>query len=85
MHTTTVRFAPSDWKALAEVCERDGVPKAQYIREATVALLAVARERERLAHLERERAELSRRVARLERALRLQLATTGAGGDDGRF
>jgi hypothetical protein len=55
---------------LTTVCARDGVPKAQYIREATVAQLALAAERERVARLERERIELDRRVERIERHLR---------------
>jgi hypothetical protein len=69
VQTTTVRFAPADWKQLAEVCARDGVAKAQYIREATVAQLAISRERELLARRARERAALRQRVELIEREL----------------
>jgi hypothetical protein len=40
VHTTTVRFSGETWAQLKEVCERDGIATAQYIREATIARLA---------------------------------------------
>jgi len=64
MHTTTVRFAGDTWRQLKEACEQDGIPVAQFLREAAIARLAGR------AHLE-ELEALSRRVAVLERWARL--------------
>jgi predicted DNA-binding ribbon-helix-helix protein len=64
MHTTTVRFAADTWRELKDVCERDGIPVAQFLREAAIARLAGRVYREELD-------ALSRRVAVLERRARV--------------
>ena len=69
MHTTTVRFAGETWTELKEICERDGIATAQYIREATVARLAQSARRPRQERQDREVAELRARVERMERVL----------------
>jgi predicted DNA-binding ribbon-helix-helix protein len=58
VHTTTVRFSEETWRELKEVCERDGIATAQYIREATIARLAVS-----------SGVGIEARVARLERLM----------------
>jgi hypothetical protein len=42
MHTTTVRFDDENWHQMKAASRRAGVSVAQYIRDATVARLAVA-------------------------------------------
>lgn len=69
MHTTTVRFAGETWTELKEICERDGIATAQYIREATVARLAQSVRALRQERQDHELAELRMRVERIERAL----------------
>ncbi|HEY4276705.1 MAG TPA: hypothetical protein VGM91_00725 [Conexibacter sp.] len=69
MHTTTVRFPRETWRLLKEVCERDRVATAQYIREATIARLAQSAANPQSDRLERELGELRIRVERIERAL----------------
>lgn len=69
MHTTTVRFSTETWVQLKEHCAAQGVPAAQYIREATTARLLgrPAPADETLAHGLRE---LELRVVDIERDLR---------------
>ncbi|MGB7159013.1 MAG: hypothetical protein WBD40_13165 [Tepidisphaeraceae bacterium] len=69
MHTTTVRFSGETWLHLKEVCERDGIATAQYIREATVARLAQSVSTPQTERLDREMGELRVRVERIERVL----------------
>jgi hypothetical protein len=69
VHTTTVRFAGETWMQLKEVCERDGIAAAQYIREATIARLAQSAGTPRQERQDRELDELRGRVERIERAL----------------
>lgn len=70
MHETTVRFDDATWLELSADAERNGVPKAQVIREATIAHLAVRAERRDLAELRGDLAELRRRMDTVERLLR---------------
>jgi len=65
MHTTTVRFAEDTWRQLKQAAEREGIPAAQYIREATIGRLAVGAHRAELDALEA-------RVAVLERLARVR-------------
>ncbi|HEY4280333.1 MAG TPA: hypothetical protein VGM91_19070 [Conexibacter sp.] len=67
MHTTTVRFDEETWTALSEVCDRDGIAKAQYVREATVARLASSVITPVVQRQAKELGGLRRRVERLER------------------
>lgn len=73
MHTTTVRFPGETWKLLKEVCERDGIATAQYIREATIARLAQSAHTPQTERLDREMVELRARVERIERALQRRI------------
>jgi len=73
VHTTTVRFPGETWRLLKEVCERDGVATAQYIREATIARLAQSAANPQADRLERELGELRIRVERLERVLQRRI------------
>lgn len=41
MHETTVRFTGELWARVRERSERDGTSAAQYVRDATVARIAV--------------------------------------------
>lgn len=74
MHTTTVRFAGETWSELKEICERDGIATAQYIREATVARLAQSANFPQVDRLERELDELRGRVERIERLLQRRIS-----------
>jgi len=47
MHQTTLRFGPDLWAALESESTRSGVSVAQYVRDAIVARLALAADRER--------------------------------------
>jgi len=69
MHTTTVRFSPETWVELKEVCAREGIATAAFIREATVARLARSTTSPQLDRHDRELEELRARVERVERAL----------------
>lgn len=69
MHTTTVRFPAETWAALKEVCAREGIAVAQYIREATIARLAQSVRTPRSERQDRELVDLRARVERIERAL----------------
>jgi len=69
MHTTTVRFGAETWAELKEVCERDGIATAAFIREATVARLARSTTTPQLDRHDRELEELRARVERVELAL----------------
>lgn len=73
VHTTTVRFPGETWQLLKEVCERDGIAIAQYIREATVARLAQSAQLPQVDRLDRELGELRIRVERIERALQRRI------------
>lgn len=73
MHTTTVRFSGETWRDLKEVCERDGIATAQYIREATIARLAQSGQSPQVDRLERELGELRVRVERIERLLQRRI------------
>jgi hypothetical protein len=46
MHQTTLRFGPDLWAALVSESTRSGVSVAQYVRDAAVARLALATNRE---------------------------------------
>lgn len=74
MQQTSVRFGDETYDTLKARCERDGVPIAQYIREATIARMAVDAERTRQAvsdmRFSRELAELRARVERVEQRQR---------------
>lgn len=74
MHTTTVRFSGETWAQLKEVCERDGIATAQYIREATIARLAQSSRLPQVERQDRELEELRGRVERIERALQRRIA-----------
>jgi hypothetical protein len=52
MHQTTLRFGPDLWAALLSQSTRSGVSVAQYVRDAAVARLALAADRERGAEQE---------------------------------
>jgi hypothetical protein len=52
MHQTTLRFGPDLWVALLSESARSGVSVAQYVRDAAVARLALAGDRERRADQE---------------------------------
>lgn len=67
MHTTTVRFDEETWTTLSAVCDREGLAKAQYVREATVARLASSVMTPVAQRHDDELGELRRRVERLER------------------
>jgi hypothetical protein len=67
MHTTTVRFDDETWTTLSEVCEREGIAKSQYVREATVARLASSVMTPQLQRHDDELGDLRRRIERLER------------------
>ncbi|MDO8209865.1 hypothetical protein [Conexibacter sp. CPCC 206217] len=73
MHTTTVRFSGETWTQLKEVCERDGIATAQYIREATIARLAQSARLPQVERQDRELDELRGRVERIERALQRRI------------
>jgi hypothetical protein len=47
MHQTTVRFGSDLWAALVSESIRSGVSVAQYVRDAALARLALAADRER--------------------------------------
>lgn len=72
MHTTTVRFGGETWSDLKAVCDRDGIATAQYIREATIARLALSGQTPRNARIEDELDELRGRVERLEHTVSRQ-------------
>jgi len=69
MHTTTVRFSRETWVELKEVCAREGIATAAFIREATVARLAHSTTTPQLDRHDRELEELRARVERIERVL----------------
>jgi hypothetical protein len=69
MHTTTVRFSRETWVELKEVCAREGIATAAFIREATVARLARSTTTPQLDRHDRELEELRARVERIERVL----------------
>lgn len=73
MHTTTVRFSGETWTLLKEVCERDGIATAQYIREATIARLAQSAKLPQVERHDVELDELRGRVERIERALQRRI------------
>lgn len=73
VHTTTVRFGGETWRHLKEVCERDGIATAQYIREATVARLAQSAQMPQVERLDEELGELRIRVERIERLLQRRI------------
>lgn len=73
VHTTTVRFAGETWQHLKEVCERDGIATAQYIREATVARLAQSAQLPQIDRLDSELGELRVRLERIERLLQRRI------------
>ncbi|MDO8213896.1 hypothetical protein [Conexibacter sp. CPCC 206217] len=85
MRATTVRFGGGGWTWLKARAERDGISKAQYIREATLMRLAADEAAERLAReyfesLVRER--YAHAFATIHRRLRrLELLAAGTGGD----
>jgi predicted DNA-binding protein len=68
MHTTTVRFSTETWAQLKAHCLSQGVPAAQYIREATTARLLHSAPADHA--IARELRELTTRVAEIERELR---------------
>lgn len=69
MHTTTVRFPGETWALLKEYCEAEGIPTAQYIREATTARL-IGRATAVDAMTAREVRALRARVDKIEQELR---------------
>lgn len=71
MHTTTVRFPAGTWSLLREQCAEDGVPIAQYIREATTARL-LNHPAPADARIAQELQRLTERVVVMERVLRRQ-------------
>ena len=73
MQQTSVRFGDETYDTLKARCERDGVPIAQYIREATIARLAQSAHTPQTERLDREMVELRARVERIERALQRRI------------
>lgn len=69
MHTTTVRFSAETWAELREVCARDGIAAAAFIREATIARLAQSAILPREERQDEALGELRARVERIERIL----------------
>ena len=71
MHDTTVRFTDELWAQVRHVSRRDGTSAAQYVRDATLARIAVDTQ---LRPLRREMAAglraLDSRVGNLEETLR---------------
>jgi len=62
MHTTTVRFDEENWQQLKAASRRAGVSASQYIRDATVARLAIAAHLPELARLRHDIDQLRAQV-----------------------
>lgn len=70
MHETTVRFTDELWASIRQASERDGTSAAQFVRDATVARIAVEQHVRLLRRdLDASLEQLDGRVQRLERAL----------------
>ena len=71
MHETTVRFTDELWARVRTTSRREGISAAQFVRDATVARIAVD-EHVRLlrAELDSSLRDLDGRVQHLELALR---------------
>jgi len=65
LHTTTVRFDADTWAELSAEAERLGVPKATYIREATVRRLGGGVAQPELAGMRRRVEGVERQLERL--------------------
>jgi hypothetical protein len=63
MHTTTVRFDEQHWQQLGIEAARAGVSKAQYIRDATIARIAVAVLLPEVLRLRRDYDQLRQHIA----------------------
>jgi len=63
MHTTTVRFDSETWAQLKDTCSRAGIPAAQYVREATIARLAVGAHVAEVIALRRDLEQLRAQLA----------------------
>jgi hypothetical protein len=71
VHETTVRFTDELWARVRQTSERDGISAAQFVRDATVARIAVEDHQRLLrAELDASLRTLDERVQRLEHALR---------------
>lgn len=78
MHTTTVRFMEDDWNELTIYCESRGISKGQFIRESSIARLAVLNHN---AAVRTELMELDDRLSRVERwANRIRSRAPFSGG-----
>lgn len=71
MHETTVRFSDELWARVQRASRREGTSAAQFVREATVARMAVDTHMTLLrADVDAKLDALGERVGRLEEALR---------------
>jgi hypothetical protein len=71
VHETTVRFTDELWARVRQTSEREGISAAQFVRDATVARIAVDEHLRLLrAGLDASLQAFDHRVQRLERALR---------------
>ncbi|MGB2712227.1 MAG: hypothetical protein WBC33_12005 [Conexibacter sp.] len=71
MHETTVRFTDELWARVQQASRREGTSAAQFVREATVARIAVEMHLRPLrSELDAELDKLDDRVRQLEDVLR---------------
>jgi hypothetical protein len=71
VHETTVRFTDELWVRVQQASRREGTSAAQFVRDATLARIAVETHAASLrADLDSTLAGLSARIARVEEALR---------------
>lgn len=70
MHTTTVRFTADQWAFIRAECERLGIAKSAYVREAVILYMGRQQaEGDRLAKLEAQYSALAGRIETLARML----------------
>ncbi|HYV15810.1 MAG TPA: hypothetical protein VE972_07305 [Conexibacter sp.] len=74
MHETTVRFTGELWARVRERSEREGISAAQFIRDATVARIAVEE------HVRPLRIELDTTLRALDQRMRRVEHTLGRHG-----
>jgi hypothetical protein len=70
VHETTVRFTDELWASVRRASERDGTSAAQFVRDATVARIAIDQHVGLLrSELDKSLEALDLRVRRIEQAL----------------
>lgn len=77
LHTTSVRFDADTWAALCADADRLGIPRAAYIREATLLRLSATGDDAPLRELRSRLDGLEARVGLLWRAVATATARRG--------